>query len=489
MSKKIVSIIIVFALVAILFNIRIFTLRDTTELQLSHASSLINLDISWPPQRPTIPIKLKWVFTTGHYVVSSPVLGDIDGDGKLEVVIGSYDKKIYAINGEDCSQLWNYTTSDWVESSPALGDINSDGKLEVIVCSLGTYTEIGEQVTLDRICALSGATGLEIWNHTIGRVWGSSPRLGDIDNDGGLEVVVACSATFNPYTGENIAPPMIYALNGEDGSVVWTHILPESIESTPAVGDLDNDGRLEVVVGCKDHKIYVLNGENGTQQWNFTTGGPILSSPALGDIDGDGKLEIVIGSDDKRIYALNGDGSQLWNFTTGDWVESSPALGDVNSDGKLEVIVGSEDHKIYALNGENGTQLWNFITGGAVFSSPALADVDGDDKLEVVVGSNDKKIYALNGEDGSELWSYRTGGFVWSSPAVGDIDNDGGLEIVVGSGDHNVYAFDTTSSTYNEDNEFLLIGIGVIVALLVTCTFVIRFYFFKKRDLEKERKR
>jgi len=179
--------------------------------------------------------------------------------------------------------------------------------------------------------------------------------------------------------------------------------------------------------------------------WSFETGSWVASSPSLGDIDNDGKLEIVVGSDDNKIYALNGeDGSLLWSYTTGGGVWSSPSLGDIDNDGKLEVVVGSEDYKVYALNGEDGSLLWSYKTGNWVDSPPSLGDIDNDGKIEVVVGSFDK-IYALNGENGSLLWSYSTGDGVWSSPSLGDIDNDGKLEVVVGSHDNKIYAISTGS--------------------------------------------
>jgi len=79
------------------------------------------------------------------------------------------------------------------------------------------------------------------------------------------------------------------------------------VESSPALGDIDGDGKLEIVVGSNDDKLYALNGEDGSVLWSYTTGGDIVSSPALGDIDGDGKLEIVVGSNDDKLYALNGE--------------------------------------------------------------------------------------------------------------------------------------------------------------------------------------
>jgi Cys-rich repeat protein len=362
-----------------------------------------------------------WSYITGPWMESSSSLGDIDNDGKLEVVVGSSDKKVYALNGEDGSVLWSYTTGEGVGSSPSLGDIDNDGKLEVVV---GSYDY--------KIYALNGEDGSLLWSYTTGYPVRSSPSLGDIDNDGKLEVVVGSW------------DKKIYALNGENGSLLWSYTTGNEIHSSPSLGDIDNDGKLEVVVGSADYKVYALNGEDGSLLWSYTTGYGVLSSPSLGDIDNDGKLEVVVGSADYKVYALNGEnGSLLWSYTTGYPVYSSPAFGDIDNDGKLEVVVGSEDYKIYALNGENGSLLWSYTTGYPVYSSPAFGDIDNDGKLEVVVGSSDKKVYALNGEDGSLLWSYTTGDWVRSSPSLGDIDNDGKLEVVVGSQDNKIYALKT----------------------------------------------
>ncbi len=327
-------------------------------------------------------VKPLWVFRTNGYIYPSPALGDLDGDGKLEVVIGSGDSYIYAINGEDGSLLWKYTKHYFkaIISSPALGDIDGDGKLEVII---GNANGI--------IYALNGEDGSPLWRYVTGGAVYSSPALGDLDGDGRLEVVVG---SWDGY---------IYAINGENGSLCW-NFFAGHISSSLALGDLDGDGRLEVVVGSEDNNIYAINGEDGSLLWNYTTRGDVDSSPALGDIDGDGKLEVVVGSEDGNIYAINGeDGSLLWKYATGPWsyaigawVYSSPALGDVDGDGRLDVIVGSGDNNIYAINGEDGSLLWRCVTGGAVYSSPALGDLDGDGRLEVVVGSWDNNVYALD---------------------------------------------------------------------------------------------
>ena len=93
-------------------------------------------------------------------------------------------------------------------------------------------------------------------------------------------------------------------------------------------------------------------GENEpTTLWTFETSGNVRSSPALGDVDGDGRLEVIIGSGDYRVYALNGeDGSLLWTYETGGRIMSSPALSDLDRDYVVEIVVGSYDSRLYVLD-------------------------------------------------------------------------------------------------------------------------------------------
>ncbi|MHA1828652.1 MAG: FG-GAP-like repeat-containing protein, partial [Candidatus Heimdallarchaeaceae archaeon] len=354
------------------------------------------------------------------------------------------DGYLYALNGEDGTLVWSYKTNAlMIFSSPALGDIDGDDKLEVVI-----GIDLPIELEDDNLYALNAEDGTLLWsrktNDTFSSsIFFSSPALGDIDSDGKLEVIVGVSSSWDRH---------IYAFNGEDGTLLWSRITGDGVDSSPALGDIDGDGKLEVVVGCMDNHVYALNGEDGTLLWRKQAGREIRSSPALGDIDGDGKLEVVIGSRDNNLYALNGeDGTRLWLYKTEDYIDSSPALGDIDNDGKLEVIVGNWDGYLYALNAEDGTLLWSYKANSIIFSSPALGDIDGDSKLEVVVGCDDGYLYTLNGEDGTLLYLYDAGAEypipgVLSSPALGDIDRDGKLEVVVGSEDDNVYAFNFPSA-------------------------------------------
>ena len=113
--------------------------------------------------------------------------------------------------------------------------------------------------------------------------------------------------------------------------------LPDSVVSSPAVGDVNGDYRNEIVVGCDDGAALRLR-LPWNALWYYSTGSPVRTTPALADLNGDGKLEIICASGTK-IYVLTGDGepSQGLAVQVEDVTFTGPAVGDVDGDGALEI--------------------------------------------------------------------------------------------------------------------------------------------------------
>ncbi len=393
------------------------------------------------------------IYVGDRAVISSPTLADLDGDGDFEVLVGSQDGNVYAWHGDGANVTgWPISTSYSILSSPAVGDLDRDGDLEIVAVS----TQIGVNVPKFSIYAWHH-DGTLIWSSTIGAGVTSSPALGDLDGDGDLEIIVGAEDNS------------VYAWH-HDGSVVagWPKATGGRVWSSPALADLDGDNLLEVVVGSEGGSIYAWH-HDGSLYWSRAIGKVHDSSPAIADLDGDGQLEVVIGSTG-GLYALNHDGTLLWSKNIK--YVSSPAIADIDGDGDLEVVVGTSalapNNKLYVFS-DDGTVVWTRqLRRGRlkeyrekVVSSPVIGDTDGDGRVEIVVATtvntadlNAGMLYAWN-SDGTLAWyqpiSGATSYFIASSPALADIDGDGDVEVVVGSRDGNVYAWDLDGA-YDPEN-------------------------------------
>jgi hypothetical protein len=193
-------------------------------------------------------------------------------------------------------------------------------------------------------------------------------------------------------------------------------------------------------------EMRALDWSNGSvrELWKRRVDDVIHSSPAIGDIDGDGRVEAVVGGGDvyhhgdgKRVFAWHvDDGSTVagWPVTTGGVTNSSPALGDVTGDGVPEVAIGSGDGILRVIRG-NGQMYWTrqlrFINspGHAILASPIIADMNGDGRNDVGVG-NDWGYFVVDGPTGNEMYSVNEFYSLEAAAAVGDFGNLGWRLIV-----------------------------------------------------------
>jgi PKD repeat protein len=418
----------------------------TIRLTVNGSGSLVYQDQVMVHVDPTL--QAGWPQSVAYRLVApSMAIGDIDGDGDLEVVAAegkysAYDAKVYAwhhdgtlVNG------WPQQTYGSNRSAPALADVDRDGDLEIIAGSddwrVYAWHHDGSIVTG--------------WPQMTGDSVYSSPAVGDIDGDGIIEIVVGSI--------DNKVHVWHY-----DGTIMngWPQATEDSVCSSPALGDIDNDGDTEIVVGAYDGKVYAWHHDGAIASgWPVTTSAAfIISSPALGDIDDNGDIEVVIGGD--QVYAWHHDGTAAsgWPQPAG-WPEmSSPALGDMDGDGDLEIVVGS--NQVHAWHGD-GTIVsgWPVALEFATDSSPVLGDLDGDADIEVVIGPGeyDGRVYAWH-HDGAGVTDWprvvpRFEGSGWhafrlSSPILEDVDKDGDIEVTIGA-EGKVMMWDL-AGVYGEDN-------------------------------------
>jgi hypothetical protein len=354
-------------------------------------------------------------------------------------------------------QGWPLTTQGGMYGSPGIADIDSDGDLEVIILSDEVYawhhdgTEVldgdGDPRT-NGLFAMEGEGG-----------YYCSPAIGEVDGDPGVEIVGSGWANIGTPSDRAFET---FVWNAEDGSVVpgWPVTTTRFCWSSPALADLDGDGRSEVILNSADGRLYCwryngseyIDGDDNPQTSGVfaRTGGSWgYGSTLIVDLEGDGELEVIQPSTNDSVYAWRSDGSRVpgWPVYVIARSHTSPAAGDVDLDGEIEVVVSSDANRVWLLE-RDGTVVdgWPvaIVLDGDTPPSPVLADMTGDGHLEVILVGTTGAVKVVDHE-GEDLpgWPASMGADARtrSSPAVADIDGDGAMDVVVGSHGGRIYAF------------------------------------------------
>ncbi len=275
--------------------------------------------------------------------------------------------------------------------------------------------------------------------HVANKIWGS-PAGGDVDNDGNIEIA---------FSGFNTN---IYLVD-RYGSLVWNVATGGPVIGTPALADLNNNNELEIIVGSFDKKLYVLKADGTTFNANFPLsipdGSMVATGCAVGDINGDNIEEIIVASYGGHVYAFDTNGATLagWPYTIGGNVWGAPSMGNMDGSG-MKIAVGSTDDSLYVINAD-GTLAWKVATGGDVRSSPSFADIDGDNDLELFFGSDDNYVYAYH-HNGSPVsgWPVDLGSWVRSQVVFSDVNNDNDPEILVTAENGGLFIFNANGDTF-----------------------------------------
>ena len=158
-----------------------------------------------------------------------------------------------------------------------------------------------------------------------------------------------------------------------------------------AVGDVDGDGKDEIIHASRDDKIAIYD-SSGLKEGEFQADFERGDGFAAGDIDGDGKDEIIQGDRNDRIVIYDAAGRNKYNpfeinYEEGDEV----ACGDVDGDGREEIIHGDRNDRI-AVYGYLGNKKSEFQVDFEREDGLAAADVDGDGKDEIIHADRNNKI-------------------------------------------------------------------------------------------------
>jgi outer membrane protein assembly factor BamB len=301
------------------------------------------------------------------HALTKPAVGDLDGDGRQEVVAGTTEREVVVLDSERGEETFHVPMSQYSYGQPTVTDLTGDGTPEVVASDIsGNLTVVA-------------ANGTVLWRGNVSRSVWASPVVADVDADDQPEVVVGSSAEVVVFE--------------RDGAVAWRRAVPGR---DVAVSRVEGDPTV-VAAGTGDPDVRALDGATGERRWGATLSGSRLRTVADGD--GDATPEVYVSAPGGVVAALDAtDGSEEWRTrleTADDLTTPAPVLADLDGEGAPELAVASEAGTVSVLDPADGAELAAYERDVPVWTSVTTANLTDSPGREILVRYGDGRVVAL----------------------------------------------------------------------------------------------
>lgn len=326
------------------------------------------------------------------------VVGDANGDGKPDILTANRDDGTISVlrnqGGGAFGAKSDFPVGDYPSAFTG-GDMNGDGRIDLVIADAlagvaGVAVNFGNGSFAPAPFYAPGAFNLK------------SAALADLNGDGRLDVAA-------PGVDSTDALKLLVMMNQGGGKLAAPVLYPAGPGATfgaygAAAGDLDGDGKIDLVLTASNAINVFRNQGNGTFApfvAHATAGSPVTA--AIGDLDGDGKPDVAAADDIKSVYVfLNQGNGNLGAPIVLDLPQplgssnGGIALADVDGDGKLD-IAGSSSAGAYVIKNQGGGAFGaaTLAFPGAQINHVAAGDLDGDGKPDLA-GAGDGVYVAMN---------------------------------------------------------------------------------------------